>query len=180
MASPEIAALIDRVAVGDRAAFSALYRATSPRLYAICLRILKSRSEADDALQDIYVSIWRRAKSYDPAVGSPGTWLSSIARHRSIDAVRRRRTQTDDLDDRQDIMDETIIDPETATVLLDEGRRIEFCMSELDPAHAGAVRRAYVEGLSYAEIALDLGAPLNTVRTWLRRSLLKLRECMLR
>ena len=180
MASPEIAALIDRVAVGYRTAFSALYRATSPRLYAICLRILKNRSEADDALQDIYVSIWRRAKSYDPEAGSPSTWLSSIARHRSIDAVRRRRTPADDLDDRQDIVDETIVDPETATVLRDEGRRIELCMGELDPAHAGAVRRAYVEGLSYAEIALDLGAPLNTVRTWLRRSLLKLRECMLR
>lgn len=180
MASPEIAILISRVAIGDRTAFSALYLTTSPKLYAICLRILKNRSEADDALQDVYVNVWRQAKSYDPVAGSPNTWLSSIARHRSIDAVRKRRAPTDDLDDRHDIVDETILDPETATLLSDDGRRIEDCMGELDPAHAGAVRRAYVEGLSYADIALELGAPLNTVRTWLRRSLLKLRECMLR
>ncbi|PZQ16884.1 MAG: RNA polymerase subunit sigma [Ancylobacter novellus] len=180
MASPEIAILINRVADGDRAAFAALYRATSPKLYAICLRILKDRGEAEDALQDIYVKIWRGAKSYNAAAGSPNTWMSSIARHRSIDSVRKRQPPTADLEDGYDVSDETIIDPETSTVLADEGRRIDRCMKELDPAHAGAVRRAYVEGLSYAEIAVELEAPLNTVRTWLRRSLMKLRECMLR
>ncbi|MFJ6323341.1 MULTISPECIES: sigma-70 family RNA polymerase sigma factor [unclassified Rhizobium] len=180
MQTNDIADLINRVAIGDRAAFASLYRATNPRLFAICLRILRHRTDAEEALQEVYIKVWQRAKTFATGSGSPSTWLSAIARNHAIDVIRARKPITDDIDEAYDLADETISTPEQYMVLVDEGRRIDICMRELDATHAGAVRRAYVEGLSYLELADDLHVPLNTVRTWLRRSLLKLRECMQR
>ncbi len=154
MQTNDIADLISRVATGDRAAFASLYKITNPKLFAICLRILKHRPDAEEALQEVYIKVWHRARTF--AAGS------------------------EDINEAYDLADETISTPEQHVVMADEGRRIDNCMRELDAIHAGAVRRAYVEGLSYNELAADLDVPLNTVRTWLRRSLLKLRECMQR
>ncbi|MGO7285239.1 sigma-70 family RNA polymerase sigma factor, partial [Rhizobium ruizarguesonis] len=101
----------------------------------------------------------------------------SIARNRSIDALRARKPIADELDTVYDLADAGP-DPERQTMTKDEGRRIDTCMEELEADRAVAVKRAYVEGLSYQELADQFGVPLNTMRTWLRRSLLKLRECM--
>ncbi len=180
MQSNNIADLINRVAIGDRAAFSALYKATNPRLFAICLRILKHRPDAEEALQEVYVRVWQRAETFATGSGSPSTWLAAIARNRAIDIVRARKPVADNIDDAYDLEDDTVGTPEQHAVVADEGRRIDNCMQELEASHARAVRRAYVEGSSYAELAEDLHVPLNTIRTWLRRSLLKLRECMQR
>jgi len=180
MQGNEIAALINRVGIGDRIAFTSLYQATSPRLFAICLKILRDRTEAEEALQEIYIKIWQRAKTFAVSAGTPATWLATIARNHAIDTIRARKPLTEDIDDAYDLADDTIRSPEQQVVLADEGRRIDDCMNELETAHAKAVRRAYVEGLSYLELADELRVPLNTVRTWLRRSLLKLRECMQR
>ncbi|MDS7594828.1 sigma-70 family RNA polymerase sigma factor [Agrobacterium tumefaciens] len=180
MQGSEIAALINRVGMGDRAAFSSLYQATSPKLFAICLRILRDRAEAEEALQEIYIKVWQRARTFATSAGKPATWLAAIARNHAIDTIRARRPQTDDIDEAYDLADDAIRTPEQQVVLADEGRRIDNCMEELETVHARAVRRAYVEGLSYLELADELQVPLNTVRTWLRRSLLKLRECMQR
>lgn len=180
MQTGDIAALINRVAMGDRAAFSLFYKETSPRVFAICLRILRDRSEAEEALQEIYIKVWQRAKTFATGAGAPLTWLSVIARNHAIDIIRGRKPIADDLDETYDIADDTIATPERQTMMAEEGRRIDRCLGELDPTHARAVRSAYVDGLSYAELAEDLQVPLNTVRTWLRRSLLKLRECMQR
>lgn len=180
MQTNDIADLINRVAIGDRAAFASLYQATNPRLFAICLRILRHRPDAEEALQEVYIKVWQRAKTFATGSGSPSTWLSAIARNHAIDVIRARKPVTNDIDEAYDLADETISTPEQHMVLADEGRRIDNCMRELDAIHAEAVRRAYVEGLSYLELADDLNVPLNTVRTWLRRSLLKLRECMQR
>lgn len=180
MQTSDIAALINRVAMGDRAAFSLLYKETSPRVFAICLRILRDRTDAEEALQEIYIKIWQRAKSFAMGAGAPSTWLSAIARNHAIDIIRARKPVADDLDQAYEIADDTIATPEQQTLMADEGRRIDRCLHELDPSHSKAVRSAYVDGLSYAELADELQVPLNTVRTWLRRSLLKLRECMQR
>ncbi|NEJ69275.1 sigma-70 family RNA polymerase sigma factor [Rhizobium phaseoli] len=177
MQGDEIADLIGRVALGDRRAFIALYNQTGPKLFAICLRILKDRPEAEEAVQEVYISIWQRAGSFQAATGSAAAWLSAIARNRSIDALRSRKPIADELDSAYDLADDAP-DPETQTVTKDEGRRIDTCMEELEADRAVAVKRAYVEGLSYQELADQFGVPLNTMRTWLRRSLLKLRECM--
>ncbi|RFC00658.1 RNA polymerase subunit sigma [Rhizobium leguminosarum bv. trifolii] len=177
MQGDEIADLIGRVALGDRRAFVALYNQTGPKLFAICLRILKDRTEAEEALQEVYISIWQRAGSFQAATGSSSAWLSAIARNRSIDTLRTRKPVADELDSAYDLAD-AAPDPEMQTVTKDEGRRIDTCMEELEADRAVAVKRAYVEGLSYQELADQFGVPLNTMRTWLRRSLLKLRECL--
>lgn len=178
MQGDEIAVLIGRVALGDRSAFSALYQATSPKLFAICIRILKDRADAEEALQEIYVRIWQRAHSFASRAGHALAWLATIARNHCIDLIRARKPVSDDIDTVLDLEDQSTPDPEMQIAMRDEGRRIDRCMEELRPDQAAAVRRAYVEGMSYAELAEEMNAPLNTVRTWLRRSLLKLRECM--
>ncbi len=177
MTSDEIAELIGRVAIRDRKAFAALYRITSPKLFGVCMRILKDRTEAEEALQEIYIKIWQRASAFAVSSGTPSSWLAAIARNQAIDTLRSRKPVADELDTAYDLADGEL-SPEEQTVIRDEGRRIDTCMEQLEADRAVAVRRAYVEGLSYQELADQFGVPLNTMRTWLRRSLLKLRECM--
>ncbi len=178
MAGEDLAGMISRVSLGDRAAFSALYSATSPKLFSVCLRILKDRTDAEDALQEIFVKIWHRADRFAASGINPLGWLMAIARNHSIDLLRARKPVASNIDeDGWDIADSGA-DPEQAAVLKGEGKRIDTCMEELESDRAGAVRSAYVEGLSYQELADRHAVPLNTMRTWLRRSLLKLRECL--
>ncbi len=177
MTGEDIAELIGRVALGDRQAFVALYRRTSPKLFSICLRILKDRLEAEEVLQEVYIKIWQRASRFAAAAGPPSPWLAAIARNQSIDTLRSRKPVADELDSAYDLADDEP-SAEQQTIIRDEGRRIDTCMEELEADRATAVREAYVEGSSYQELADRFGVPLNTMRTWLRRSLLKLRECM--
>ena len=174
----EVAGLISRVALGDRLAFARLYTHTSPKLFGVCLRILRDRTDAEEALQEIYIRVWQRAKSFGRAAGTGNSWLVSIARNHSIDLIRARKRPTEDIDDRTDIADESVPNPETAMAWKDEGRRIDECMGRLPSAQSRAVKQAYVEGLSYVELAELFSVPLSTIRMWLRRGLLKLKECM--
>lgn len=177
MADKEISALLGRVALADRDAFASLYRQTSPKLFGICLRILKDRGEAEEALQEVYVKIWYRADRFLAGEAAPMSWLAAIARNQAIDRLRARKPVANAIDDAYDLADPAQ-DPERSAMIRSEGRRIEACLKELEADRAEAVRRAYVEGLSYQELAEMFAVPLNTMRTWLRRSLLKLRECM--
>jgi RNA polymerase sigma-70 factor (ECF subfamily) len=177
-AGDDIAALISRVALRDRAAFSSLYSATAPKLFSVCLRILKDRAEAEDALQEIYVKIWQRADRFAATGAGPSGWLVAIARNHAIDLLRARRPVGDSIDEEGSSIVDSAPDPERAAVVKGEGRRIDRCMEELESDRASAVRSAYVEGLTYQELAERHDVPLNTMRTWLRRSLLKLRECL--
>jgi RNA polymerase sigma-70 factor (ECF subfamily) len=178
-----IEALIARVALKDRAAFSALYHATAPKLFAACRRILPVGADAEDALQEAYVKIWNKAASFAPEGRSAFGWLMSIARHQAIDMARRKRNLHVELDDAQELADDA---PTAETLLVAKAdaealsASLTRCLAELDARRAEAVRFAYVEGWSYQQIADHCGLPLNTVRTWLRRGLLALRECMQR
>ncbi len=173
----EIADLLARVALRDRDAFRALYARTSAKLFGVSLRILSNRSEAEDALQDVFIKVWQRAEGYRPDAASPMTWLITIARNNAIDRLRARRPGHTDIDEAFDLEDSGM-SPEQSAINTDDGNRIDECMGQLKPERAEAVRRAYVEGESYNELADRLGVPLNTVRTWLRRSLLALRDCL--
>ena len=173
----EIADLLARIALRDRNAFRALYARTSAKLFGVSLRILSNRSEAEDALQDVFIKVWQRAEGYRPEVASPMTWLITIARNNAIDRLRARRPGHTDIDEAFDLEDSGM-SPEQSAINTDDGNRIDECMQQLKPERAEAVRRAYVEGESYNELADRLGVPLNTVRTWLRRSLLALRDCL--
>ncbi|AHM05679.1 RNA polymerase sigma-70 factor [Roseibacterium elongatum DSM 19469] len=177
-ARAELETLISRVALGDRAAFSALYDATSAKLFGVCLRVLKVRAEAEDVLQEVYVLIWRKADRYKVTGHSPMTWLITLARNRAIDRLRARKPSTD-LDDAGPLPDGTP-GPEAQAVAAGEARRVVACMEELKADRAQAVRGAYLDGMSYADLAERHAVPLNTMRTWLRRSLQQLKECLSR
>jgi RNA polymerase sigma-70 factor (ECF subfamily) len=173
----ELATQLSRVALRDRRAFARLYELASPKLFGIALRILRDRADAEEALQEIFIKVWQRAERYDLDQSSPMTWLSAIARNHAIDIIRARKPQASDLEEAFDIASPEP-GPEALAINASEGSRIDRCMQTLESDRADAVRKAYVEGLSYQELADFYKIPLNTMRTWLRRSLLKLRECL--
>jgi RNA polymerase sigma-70 factor (ECF subfamily) len=173
----DIGELIGRVSLRDRKAFSTLYSRTSPKLFGIVLRILRDRRDSEEALQEIYVRIWQRSGTFAQGGTNPMGWLSTIARNHAIDMLRARKPAASSIYDQLDLA-AAEPDPEMAAVNSGEGRQIERCMETLEADRAEAVRKAYVEGMSYQELADHYRVPLNTMRTWLRRSLLKLRECM--
>jgi RNA polymerase sigma-70 factor, ECF subfamily len=172
----ELERLIARTGLGDRKAFDALYAATSAKLHGICIRILDNRAEAEDATQEVFVRVWHNAARYQVNGLSPMTWLITIARNLCIDRLRARRA-SQPLDEAAELADLSP-GPEAAAIAASERSRIAACMQTLPPDRAEAVRRAYVEGESYNELAARYGLPLNTVRTWLRRALLKLKDCL--
>lgn len=173
----EIADLIARCALRDRQAFRTLYSRTSAKLFGVTLRILRDRSQAEEALQEVYVKIWQRADRYVPGGYSPISWLVAVARNHSLDMLRARKPQSEDIDMALDVADAGP-DPEKAAADRSERSRIDNCLGQLDADKADAVRGAYLDGYSYEELSERHGVPLNTMRTWLRRSLIKLRECL--
>lgn len=168
-----------RVSLGDRAAFSFLYDATSAKLFGVCLRVLNDKAEAEDVLQDVFVKVWHKAGLYKANGLSPMTWLITLARNAAIDRLRARKTGTVDIDDVHDLSDGAPT-PEAEAVAASERQRLLNCLEELEADRADAVRRAYLDGDSYKELAARYDVPLNTMRTWLRRSLLALKDCLSR
>ena len=173
----EIADLLARCALRDRKAFRTLYERTSAKLYGVTLRILHDRAEADEALQEVYVKIWQRADRFVPGRYSPISWLVAVARNHALDVLRARRPAGEDIEAAFDVADAGPT-PEEATAGKAERARIDACLDRLEADRAEAVRGAYLDGYSYEELAARHGVPLNTMRTWLRRSLLRLRECL--
>jgi RNA polymerase sigma-70 factor, ECF subfamily len=176
MSDDPIADLIAACAARDQAAFRTLYRDSSAKLMGVLLRILKERAEAEDALQEVYTRVWLRAGRYDPAKGRGMTWLIAIARNHGIDRLRARTPAQDD--DGLDLVADSAPRAETRLVAMGEARRMADCFATLEPDRAEAVRGAYLGGLSYLDLAARHAVPLNTMRTWLRRSLLRLKECL--
>jgi RNA polymerase sigma-70 factor (ECF subfamily) len=177
MTPQDITKLIVRTSMRDRDAFDLLYRQTSAKLFGVCLRVLRDRAEAEEALQEVYVKIWMKADRFAVSDLSPISWLVAVARNHAIDKIRARRNSATGLDDAMEVADPGP-GPEALAVAGSERERIRSCLGELDGERAAAVRGAYLDGYSYAELAERFSVPLNTMRTWLRRSLLKLRECL--
>ena len=173
----EIEMLIGKVSLGDRQAFSRLYDLTNAKLFGVCLRILNNRASAEDVLQETYMKVWRYAERYAKGGTSPMTWLITIARNTAIDKLRAHR-DSDDIAGLADTLASSGPTPEQVAVASGEAGRIADCLDQLEAPRDRAVRGAYLEGLSYAELSEKLSVPLNTIRTWLRRSLISLRECM--
>ncbi len=170
--------LIGRVALRDRKAFMRLYDVTSAKLLGVCLRVLKDRAEAEDVLQEVFVKIWQRAGRYQVNGLSPMTWLITIARNASIDKLRARRAGETPIEDIADVVADPAPGPEATAVAQSEASRINACLDGLEGRRSEAVRGAYLQGETYAELAARFGVPVNTMRTWLRRSLISLRECL--
>ncbi|MDQ2067963.1 sigma-70 family RNA polymerase sigma factor [Xinfangfangia sp. CPCC 101601] len=177
-APEEIGALILRVALRDRKAFDALYAATSAKLFGTCLRVLQNRAEAEEAVQEVYVKIWLKADRFAVTGQSPMTWLIAVARHHAIDRLRARREAAGGLDDAALEIRDPAPGPEAMAVAADQNRQLEGCLGELEADRASALRSAYMQGDSYAELAARHAVPLNTIRSWLRRGLMRLKECL--
>jgi len=173
----DIETFILRTAMGDRAAFAALYDATSAKLFGVCLRVLNNRAEAEDVLQDVFVRIWRKADRYAVNGYSPMTWLITVARNLAIDRLRARKAPARPIEDIYDLAASGPT-PEEAAAQSSERAQIDRCLDALESKYAESVRGAYLEGETYQDLAERAGVPINTMRTWLRRSLLKLKDCL--
>jgi RNA polymerase sigma factor (sigma-70 family) len=173
-----LAGALAAVAAGDRQAMALLYTRTSAKLYGICLRVLGSQAEAEEALQETYLTVWRKAAAFDASRASPITWLAILARNKAIDRLRSRRgPAADGIEAAFDVPDEAPL----ATELLeqaDDRHRLFHCIAELDARAAGAIRSAFLDGLSYPELATRADVPLPTMKSWIRRGLLRLRGCL--
>ena len=185
--SHELAQLLARAGLGDRAAFAGLYERTSGHLFAVVLRIQRDRAVAEELLQEIYVAVWKAAASFDAARSQPLTWLTHIARHRAIDSLRRSQTQprtqslhADD-DDSDSLLDGVASDTPGPLDLLgqaSDARELSQCMERLSPPQRQSVALAFFDGLSHAEVAAQLQEPLGTVKSWVRRALATLKSCL--
>lgn len=176
----QLSELLGRCADGDQEALEALYRLSSPKLYAVCLALLRNEELAQDVLQDSYVRIWRRAGSYNPAKGKAMSWMTSIVRHRALDVLRSTSLQHEhgsDLLDELEVADASqdpvlLIDVSASTAALME------CMDQLKEEHKRCIMMAYYYGYSHDELSTSLKKPLGTVKAWIRRGLKRIRECL--
>ena len=171
--------LIAQIALADQDAFSKLYDLTSGKLFAVCLRVLNERAAAEDAMEDAYIKVWKNADRYQVTGHSPMTWLITIARNTAIDRLRARKSDRD-IADYSERIAAPGLSPEQAAVAASQSQQIVRCMNELETDRRAALTGAYLEGKSYKELADQFEVPLNTMRTWLRRGLVALRECMAR
>ena len=186
--SRELSQLLARAGLGDRAAFARLYERSSGHLFAVVLRIQRDRAQAEDLLQEVYVSVWKAAASFDAARSQPLTWLTHIARNRAIDSLRRAQTQPrteslsgaadDDRPDPQDALASAEPGPLDLLGQASDKRQLSQCMEHLSPPQRQSVALAFFDGLSHAEVAEQLREPLGTVKSWVRRALQTLKGCL--
>lgn len=177
--------LLHAVAQGRQAAFQELYALVSPQLFAVLLRILKRRDLAEEALQDALLSVWRNAASYSAEKGAPMTWLVSICRYRALDSLRRQRREVslepmlagveDGTSELAGLVDESA---DGALISKAEERALDDCMGRLNDGQRSSLKLAYFDGCTHEEIAANLGSPIGTVKSWVRRGLESLKRCL--
>lgn len=175
--SADIAALVEAVALGDRGAFATLYQRTSAKLYGICIHLMGNDADAQDILQETFVTVWNKAARFDPAKASAITWLVVLARNKAIDRLRRRTLASENLDTARDVEDDS---PSAFDVVgnSQDADRLRRCLEELDERARAAIRSAFLDGHNYPELATREGVPLGTMKSWIRRGLQRLRGCL--
>lgn len=175
-----LSADIARLAGGDRGALKAIYTATSAKLFGICLRILGDEKEAEDALQDVYIDLWKRAGRYDASRASPISWLATMARNRAVDRLRaggKVRAGAVAEEAAHDVADSEL--PADQRIELDErDARIHHCLGKLEERQQSAIRRAFLGGATYVQLAADDDVALSTVKSRVHRGLALLKNCL--
>ncbi|HEY0419316.1 MAG TPA: sigma-70 family RNA polymerase sigma factor [Acetobacteraceae bacterium] len=174
---PGLGELLVRVARHDRDALRSLYGRQSTRLFGIAMAILRDRTASADVLQDAFLRVWTRAGQFDPGRGEASTWLASIVRHAALDVARARGREISSDDPN---LGDGAIDPDVLDALAsaEDAARLRACLERLEEKNRQGIVLAFVHGLSHPEIAARLGLPLGTVKSWIRRGLLSLRECL--
>ena len=175
----ELARALVQTGQGDRGAFRTVYEAISTKLLGVCLRSVPDRQTAEDALRDTSLTVWRKAGSFDPSRASPITWLVTIARNRSIDRLRSsapmRRSVP--VEDAHDLADSAALASETVEQADDVGR-LTVCLDQLEDKARAVIRTAFLEGVTYDALAQRENVPLGTMKSWIRRGLMRLRSCL--
>lgn len=170
----EQGAAIRACAAGDQAALRTLYEAEAAAMLGVAIRIVRRRDLAEEAVHDTFIQIWRKAHQFDPALGSPRAWMFAIVRNRALNIVRDR-SREDLVGGHIEVLD---VDHDDTLMRLPERDALRRCLERLEKPRRASLMLAYVGGLSHGEIAGRLGVPLGTVKAWIRRSLLALKECM--
>jgi RNA polymerase sigma-70 factor (ECF subfamily) len=170
---------------GDAAAFRALYDASSSKLFGFALRILHKRELAEEVLQESFVAIWNNAANYQSHLAAPMTWMATIVRNKAFDHLRRSDAAVEiDADQFDGEVMNALQDPQATPIealqMSGDAKALAWCMSALEGAHRQVVALAYFHDLSHSEVATQMKLPIGTVKTWIRRSLDKLRVCLAR
>jgi RNA polymerase sigma-70 factor, ECF subfamily len=178
LTTPELVWLLAAVAKGDQAAFERLYQATRAKLYGVALRILRRADLADEVIQETYLKVWNSAGQFDPAMASPITWMVAIARNRAIDLVRKKSELS--IEEEPEVLDVAAENPHPLDKreMSEELKRLLACMGSLDEERRRLVLLAYYSGWSRDQLAAKFEKPVNTIKTWLRRALADIRECL--
>lgn len=177
--SERLPELIARCALGDPAAFTSLYRATAPKLYGVALQLLKREAWAEEALQESYIKIWRNAGSFNPDKGSPMTWMICIVRNQSLDIARKTECRAHEVEWKAETDPRRSgDDPALRAEVSRELARLRQCLARLTDRQRCCILLIHHQGFTPTELARSLGVPLGTVKTWVRRGLIRLRECL--
>lgn len=175
--SDQVIRLLQEVASGNKGAFALLYQRTSAKLYGICLRVLGNEAEAQEIIQEVFLTVWRKADRFDAGKAGAITWLSVLARNRAIDRIRQRPGESDDLEAAAEI---PAGDPSAFDVVeqAQDSARLSDCLNELEERTRSVIRTAFFDGATYSELAAQAGVPLPTMKSWIRRGLQRLRGCL--
>lgn len=175
-ADESLDALLERTASGDKIAFRSLYDRTSGKLFAICLRIARNRTLAEDFLQEAYARVWERSAQFDRQRGSALAWMIALTRHYAIDVIRTRGREVLSADGMEfELPDQPALAPTEARL---DFPAISRALAELDDGPRRAIMHAYLDGMSYQEIGTALGIPIGTAKTWVSRGIAKLRRSL--
>ena len=167
----------------DAVAFRSLYDATSPKLFGFALRILIKRELAEEVMQESYVAIWNNAASYQSHLAAPMTWMTTIVRNKIFDLLRRSEVHAE-IDGEQFDMEvlNALQDPGKTPIealqMSSDAKALAYCMAALEGLHRQVVGLAFFHDLSHSEVAQQMALPVGTVKTWIRRSLERLKTCL--
>lgn len=170
--------LLQRAGQGDARAFAQLYQRTSARLFGLCLRMLRDRAEAEEVLQEVYVTVWRRAAGYDSALASAITWLVTLTRNKAIDRLRQQRARPASAPIDLESLTDAGAGPSSHAESSQQYLRLQRCLERLEAIDRRSIREAFFSGATYKELAERCRVPLGTLKSRIRRALLQLRTCL--
>lgn len=168
-------------ASGDRQAFQQLYEATSPRLFALCKRVMREPSLAEEVLQESFIKIWHHATQFSASKASAMTWMTTLVRNQALDTLRRMHDQqlvNSEIDYETLDFATSELSPDAAYQLSDNAKRLKYCLEQLKPEQRHCIVQAFYHGYTHEELAQLSTTPLGTVKAWIRRGLEQLKGCL--